>query len=419
MSSNLSVLSLYTGAGGLDLGLEAAGFRSVLAVEANPEARQTLSTNRPDWRQPDSGLVEDLALSDLSGLTGLRRRQLSLLAGGPPCQPFSKSGYWHAGDSMRLDDPRAVTLDAFFDVLGATLPLAFLLENVPGIAFHGKSEGLDLIHARLAAVNLAAGTHYSAKVFHLNAADFGVPQLRRRVFIVGHRNGREFSPPRPTHSDDASSGLPGHMTAWDAIGDIDIPTWGDDLNPTGKWAALLKSIPEGRNYLWHTEGGGGTPLFGARTRYWSFLLKLAKDRPSWTLQAGPGPATGPFHWRSRMLSTQEYCRIQTFPDGYRIVGTRRDVVRQVGNAVPPLLAEVLGRAIARQYFGYPSNVDCKYTVRRRSRPPAAEELEPVPSQYQGLARSHAKHPGVGLGPGARRREDNEGEVDGVIRTAQP
>ena len=79
----------------------------------------------------------------------------------------------------------------------------------------------------------------------------------------------------------------------------------------GKWAGLLPTIPEGENYLFHTRLGGGRPLFGYRTRYWSFLLKLAKDEPSWTLQAHPGPATGPFHWANRPLTVQEMLRLQS------------------------------------------------------------------------------------------------------------
>src|SRR3712207_2104614 len=108
---------------------------------------------------------------------------------------------------------------------------------------------------------------------------------------------------------------------------------------TGKWADLMPSIPEGRNYLWHTSRSGGLPLFGWRTRYWNFLLKLAKDQPSWTIQAQPGPATGPFHWESRKLSAAELGRLQTFPDGLVYGCTRAGVQRLAGNAVPSALAE--------------------------------------------------------------------------------
>ena len=114
--------------------------------------------------------------------------------------------------------------------------------------------------------------------------------------------------------------LPAHRTTWDALADIE-PNPGEDLALRGKWGDLLASIPEGNNYLWHTDRGGGKPLFGWRRRYWSFLLKLAKSRPSWTIQAQPGPAIGPFHWANRRLSMRELCRLQTFPDDVFIVGT--------------------------------------------------------------------------------------------------
>lgn len=113
-------------------------------------------------------------------------------------------------------------------------------------------------------------------------------------------------------------------------------------------------LPEGQNYLWHTPRNEGLPLFVWRTRYWSFLLKLAKTRPSWTIQAQPGPHTGPFHWNNRRLTTQELCRLQTLPDGLRFALSRNETQRLLGNAVPSLLAEVLARKIRRQLLGAPA-----------------------------------------------------------------
>src|SRR5207249_2951654 len=141
-------------------------------------------------------------------------------------------------------------------------------------------------------------------------------------------------------------------TAWDAIADVN-PSTAEDLDAQGKWADLLPSIPEGQNYLWHTNRLGGMSLFGWRTRYWGMLLKLAKNRPSWTIQAQPGPAIGPFHWDNRRLSTRELCRLQTFPDDVNIVGGRGSAQKQLGNAVPSLLAEVMGRAIKVQLLDEP------------------------------------------------------------------
>jgi DNA (cytosine-5)-methyltransferase 1 len=173
----------------------------------------------------------------------------------------------------------------------------------------------------------------------------------------------------------------------------------------GKWAALLPSIPEGQNYLWHTDRGGGLPLFGWRRRYWSFLLKLAKNRPSWTIQAQPGPAVGPFHWHSRRLSARELCRLQTFPDDVTILGGLSAVQKQVGNAVPSLLAEVLARAIRTQLLGHtlPEEPPHLMPPNRGSAPPP-ELPAPVPVQYHTYVGDHAPHPGTGQG--YRSRSEN-------------
>ncbi len=139
-------------------------------------------------------------------------------------------------------------------------------------------------------------------------------------------------------------------------------------------------------------------MFGWRRRYWGFLLKLAKDRPAWTVQAQPGTAIGPFHWKNRKLSARELCRIQTFPDDYEIIGSRTDAQRQLGNAVPSLLAEVLGREIRRQLFGHPVPArPLKLNVPRRRRIPPPEPLGPVPKKYFKYVGEHSAHPGTGKG----------------------
>lgn len=242
----------------------------------------------------------------------------------------------------------------------------------------------------------------------VDAASYGVPQHRERVFIVASRDGKTFKFPKVTHgeSGDLLSGIDiePYRTTWDAIGDL--PARPNDLSTKmgGKWADLLPSIPEGENYLWHTPRGGGMPLFGWRTRFWSFLLKLAKDRPSWTIQAQPGPATGPFHWTNRRLSAHELCRLQTFPDGLQFDCGRNDVQRMLGNAVPSLVAEVIAREIRGQLLGKP--VKKKKLVLmppRRSPTPPPERVTKVPSTFHSLAADHAEHPGTGQGNRARQR----------------
>jgi DNA (cytosine-5)-methyltransferase 1 len=409
-----TVISLYTGAGGLDLGLEAAGFKVGVAVEFDTKACETLRANRR-WRIVEDDIHGHNATSErLCELTGLAPEQPDLLVGGPPCQPFSKSAYWRFGDTKRLDDPRADTLTAYLRVLRDLRPRAFLLENVHGLAYAGKDEGLVHLRDTISAINASTGTDYSFQVAKLNAADFGVPQTRERVIIVGARDGTAFKFPEPTHVDpEAPTNLftsrrEPWLRAWDAIGDLQ-----DDDDPAlavgGTWGELLPSIPEGQNYLWHTDRGGGLRMFGWRRRYWGFLLKLAKDRPAWTVQAQPGTAIGPFHWKSRKLSARELCRIQTFPDDYEIVGSRGDAQRQLGNAVPSLLAEVLGREIRKQLLGHRLQArPPRLAVPRRPRLPAAERLRPVPEKYFKYIGEHTAHPGTGKGfaMGARQLAKN-------------
>ena len=402
-----TIISLFTGAGGLDHGFEAAGFETRVAVEMDADAVRSLRAQRP-WPVVDED-IHQVESARLLSVAGLKVGEADLLIGGPPCQPFSKAGYWVSGDSRRLDDPRAGTLEAYFRVLEDTLPRAFLLENVPGLAFRDKSEGLDLVRRRLRRIGRRTGERYSMAVAKLNAADFGVPQRRERVFVVGYRDGRDFEFPRPTHGDpEAPDGLDAGLLpwacAWDALGDL--PDEDDPrLKVLGKWAALLPSIPEGKNYLHHTERGDGRPLFGWRRRYWSFLLKLAKDRPSWTLQAQPGPAIGPFHWQNRRLSARELARLQTFPDDFQLLGNLRAAQKQAGNAVPSALAEALARRLQQDLFGRRLDGPLSLAPRPRGPVPAAERPSPVPPSYLDLVGNHAPHPGTGRGYGAERRRE--------------
>lgn len=250
----------------------------------------------------------------------------------------------------------------------------------------------------IAWINEHAGTDYQVDWRMLNAAHFGVPQLRERVFLVGSRDGKRFDFPVPTHCAPDKLGLfrdrEAYRTAWDAIGDLPAAPNEPSLEVGGKWGALLPSIPEGRNYLWHTNRGGGLRLFGWRTRYWSFLLKLAKDQPSWTIQAQPGSAVGPFHWRNRKLTAREMCRLQTFPEGLDFDCGRTDVQKMLGNAVPSLMAEILARAIRGQLIGSPAQAESLGLLPPVRGPrPAPEPVAAVPVRYRELVGEHADHPG--------------------------
>ena len=402
------VISLFTGAGGLDYGLEAAGFRFAAGVEMDPDCVVTLLASRPTWPVFCESIF-DVSTAELLRKAGVRKREIELVAGGPPCQPFSKAGYWARGDARRLSDPRSDTLGAFLRVVREALPQTILLENVEGLQYAGKDEGLQLLKTELAAINDAEGTAYRPFVRVLNAADYGVPQLRERVFIVAHREGRAFSFPDPTHAPAGttsgllSAGLEPHRTAWDALGDSSAGP-DEDVSVRGKWADLLPSIPEGANYLHHTDRGEGLPLFGWRRRYWTFLLKLAKSKPSWTIQAQPGPAVGPFHWSNRRLSVRELCRLQTFPEDVAIVGLRGSAQKQLGNAVPSLLAEVVGRQIRGVLLDQPVRSPLKLLPPKRTPVPPPEKPRAVPRKYHNLTGTHSPHPGTGLGRGALARQ---------------
>jgi DNA (cytosine-5)-methyltransferase 1 len=360
----MKAISLFSGAGGLDIGCEAAGFATVAAVEWDETARQTMMTNQkeffPDLRSEavfgDITSVEPAELLDAAGLTV---GEGDLLHGGPPCTPFSKSGYWL--EYKRLGaDPKASLLDQYVRLLNGTRPKAFLMENVYGLAYRNHNRS---VFERFNKGVKQAGYSLDSRV--LLAADYGVPQLRQRLFCVGIRDDIldstpadwRFAWPTPSHSGphETRKGwdeelLP-HVTSGEALAELAAagnPPEAEEV-VQGRYAKELRAIPPGENYLfWTAERGHPSPRFKWRSRYWSFLLKLNPHRPSPTIQGQPGPWVGPFYWESRRLRLAEVKRLMTFPDDYAVLGTRRFQQLQLGNAVPPLLAEVVSTAVARE-----------------------------------------------------------------------
>jgi DNA (cytosine-5)-methyltransferase 1 len=400
--AKLKTISLFTGIGGLDFGFEEAGFDTRVAVEFDKFCCRTIRLNRP-WE-----VIED----DINAVTssvvleraGLRPGEADMLIGGPPCQPFSKSSYWVRGETLRLDDPRADTLTGYLRILRDARPRAFLLENVYGLAYEGKDEGLRYILDGIEQINRETGSNYKVAWQVINTAAHGVPQARERVFMVGSRDGRQFRFPEASFAsakadtENLFGKLAPYRTAWDAIGDLPEPDIESEfLKIGGRWGDLLPSIPEGENYLWHTDRSGGKPLFGWRTRYWSFLLKLSKQLPSWTVQAQPGAAIGPFHWNNRKLTFQELCRIQTFPDGLALDCGRTEMQRMLGNAVPSLIAEVLAREIRRQLLDAPMRGPLKLLPPQRENMPPPARVASVPKKYHEFIGQHEAHPGTGKG----------------------
>lgn len=376
----MDCVSLFSGAGGLDLGFRAAGFTTLAAVEIDPDSCRTLKING----------FKHVACNDVGAwLEENRQLRPNVLIGGPPCQPFSKSAYWNNSSAKGLADERAGCLATFLAAVEALQPKCFLIENVPGFVTAGGVGQLQEALERLR--NQGQDYHFNWSV--LNCADYGVPQKRERFFGIGSLIG-PISFPRPTHARDS------HATAWDALRRF-RGSRTEDLRPKGKWADLLPSIPEGCNYLWHTARGGGQELFGWRTRYWSFLQKLSKADAAPTIVATPAQEAGPFHWTNRQLSTSELAALQTFPRSHQFSGNRASRRRQIGNAVPPLMGEILAREIAN-HLGFPRNGELTHAIERSNLIPAPAAVRPMPMKYHSMVGEHAAHPGTGKGPSPRQ-----------------
>ena len=341
-------VSLFSGCGGLDLGLTQAGFNVVLAAERDKTFAESFAQNFPKTAL-FVGPVESLTAELMAQLSrGETLKDIDLLAGGPPCPPYSKSRFYRKEKPRALEDKLGSdTLGGYLDVLRLLKPRAFLLENVAGLAYDVHRPALDLV------LRTAEAEGYSCSWRVLNAADYGCPQIRERLFVIGLK-GKTFQFPGPTHRSPSETDLfvqrlPVWRTAGQELGDLDTEENADDTRhfAGGKHHDLLTQIPPGDNYLFFTKKRGHPrPLFGWRSRYWSFLLKLSPDLPSWTIQARRSNNMGPFHWRNRILRIEEVKRLQTFPDEWHLAGTVEQQWRQIGNAVPPALALRLGSAIA-------------------------------------------------------------------------
>jgi DNA (cytosine-5)-methyltransferase 1 len=354
-----AAISLFSGAGGLDLGIEEGGFQTVAAVEWDADAADSMEKNAPTYFPELREVVREnlypLAAGNDDGVTtrdilkagGLSsRNRPDLLVGGPPCVAFSKSGFWLDWKRDGVD-PAASLLQAYTRVLAEAKPRFFILENVYALTFNNKAS--KPAFERLLKEIDQAGYQFQWRV--LNSADYGVPQARPRLFIVGSRK-RDRLPelPEPTHHGQwerrvTEGGPLPHTTAGQALEGLVTEPESDEV-VRGQWGHLLPDIPPGDNYLYFTEERGHPePIFKWRSRYWSFLLKLDPDRPSPTIQAQPGPNVGPFHWENRRLRVPELRRLFTFPDDYEFVGRRISIQSQIGNCVPPLLARQVAKAL--------------------------------------------------------------------------
>jgi DNA (cytosine-5)-methyltransferase 1 len=365
-----AVVDLFAGVGGLGLGIREAGADLRLSVELDPIACMTLEANL----RPDEG--EAVLRADVTGLTGLQLRKEAGLAhkdplvvvGGAPCQPFSKAAYWtEAGDDAAFRRARAAGVTGLTRPPAPAVPRAdgrrtlvehfarlviesdadaFVFENVLAITHPRNRPMLDELVRDLS----VEGHHVT--VVKVNAVAYGVPQRRERVFVLGSRAGRP-EPPPPTHHTKADPPprtmvrLKPMPTAGEACAAFKSDRYFEPEEVVqGRWAEHLRTVPPGWNYKAHTAWGGHpNPTFVTETRFWNFLLKLHPELPSWTIAATPGPWTGPFHWETRRLRVPELAALQGFPADYKLAGSRREQVRQLGNAVPPAVAQHMAAAV--------------------------------------------------------------------------
>lgn len=345
----LRVLSFFSGAMGLDLGLEQAGLEVILACDSDPACRATIKANRPDL--PVLSDIRDYDKAAIYYAAGLEKDTvLDVVAGGPPCQAFST-----AGARRGLSDQRGSVLLFYVDLLLALRPRYIVLENVRGLLSAPLVRGSDnRVLATPGGALLFIVEHLRAGGYQVsfnlyNAAHFGVPQLRERVVLIGNLSGPKLPYLKPTHCDNGAYGLPPWRTLKDALVDLPpVPCNHLDfpksrlrfyrlLTAGQNWRALppeLQPIALGKSYY---VPGGKT----------GFYRRLAWDKPACTLVTSPiMPATDICHPElDRPLSVQEYRRIQMFPDSWRLWGNLAAQYRQIGNAVPLGLGAAIGRAL--------------------------------------------------------------------------
>lgn len=335
MSRKLNVVSLFSGAGGLDIGFREAGFVNELCVELWDVACDTLKKNNICKKV----LSQDIRKINFSNYI---KDSVDVVIGGPPCPPFSQTRHYLIDKKKGFEDEESgYAVLEYFRAIKEINPKVFLFENVAGFTHKTHKNAMEYV------LKKSDELGYNVSYEVLNCADYGVPQTRQRLILIGVKKEiGKFIFPRKTHSN-KDDGLKDWVTCGDCISEFDNITEEEKKQkPGGKHNYLLAEIPPGDNYLYYTEKRGHkNPVFKWKSRYWTFLLKLTPDRPSWTIQASFSTNQGPFHWRNRFLRIEEIMRLQTFPDDYKFSGNFKDQWRQIGNAVPPKLAYILAKQI--------------------------------------------------------------------------
>lgn len=354
---NIKALSFFSGAMGLDLGLEKAGIDLLLACEVDKVCRRTITANRPDVAL--LGDIWKYTAHEIKAASGLSQEdEIDVMVGGPPCQAFST-----AGARRGFEDERGNAFLRYVDLILELRPKYAVIENVRGLLSapishtpHAERVGdwtpeIDELPggALLHVLNILRSGGYGVSFNLYNSANFGVPQSRERLIILCSRDGKRLPNLKPTHSKDGEFGLPKWLTLRSAFEGLDKKSCDHDVFPEER-LRFYKMLGPGQYWKHlpqelHREAlGGSLDSGGGKT---GFLRRLDWDKPSCTLVTSPTmPATDICHpSENRPISVQEYMRIQQFPDDWIICGSIKDRYKQIGNAVPVGLGAAVGRAI--------------------------------------------------------------------------
>ncbi len=343
MSKKIVAVSLFSGAGGLDVASFMAGVPVVSSTDFDADCIQTLRMN--DLYKDSEiihGDLHEINSQVFMDIVNRTPHDKFIVIGGAPCQPFSKAGYWVGNNTRRgINDPRATLVDEYLRVVTDLHPDGFVFENVESL-LHPTNK---VIVERFIEIIVEHG--YKYKIVKANALDYGVSQKRKRLFIIGTTGEFKAEEPRKTHcppKECTKTGLLPYVSVGEVIAGFNGPEYFEPEEKTegGTYYMDLCEVPPGMNYKALTAWYGyPNPKFVADKRFWSFLLKLSPDMPSWTITAQPGPWVGPFHWDNRRLRVPEIAAIQSFPKGYKFFGSRRSVQKQIGNAVPSLMGKAM------------------------------------------------------------------------------
>jgi len=337
-----NIVDLFSGVGGFQIGFEKVGFNVLLSTDIDDHCELAHKKNRPnvpflkiDIHDLDEDLIRQYVPENIN---------IDVLVGGPPCQGFSTIGKRISSDPKKRNekDPRNTLFKEYIRVLKYLKPKVFLMENVQGLLTREKGKIFKEIKKTF------AETGYDFNYVVLNAADYGVPQIRNRVFFYGNRIGIKLEPPVPICGE--GIGVP-YKTVGEAIGDLAELSDDESINHV----ALNHGEINIRRYALIPEGGrlpeDNLPPELYRKNFGNTFKRLHRDKPSLTMV--PGHNAFPIHpWLNRSLTVREAARIQTFPDDYIFVGPRQKQCMQVGNAVPPLLAEAWARVFKEKLDEY-------------------------------------------------------------------